>query len=73
MNFLFWNCRGAGNSGFCEVVHDLRRLWNCTVLAVVEPRVNGVRADRIVKKLKFESNFRVEAQGMSGGIWLLWN
>ena len=73
MNFIFWNCRGAKNNGFCEVTHDLRRLFRCNILAVAEPRVSGVRADKIIKKLNFENSFRVEAHGMSGGIWLLWN
>lgn len=73
MNFLFWNCRRARNNGFCAVVHGLRRLFHCNVLAVVEPRVSGVRVDKIIEKFKFEYSLRVEAQGMSGGIWLLWN
>ena len=73
MNFLFWNYEGAGNNEFCALVHDLRRLYHYHIMAVVEPRVIGVRVDKIVEKLKFKSQFRVEAQGISGGIWLLWN
>ena len=73
MNFIFWNCRGARNNEFCEVTHDMRRLFRCNILAVADPRVSGVKADKIIKKLNFENSFRVEAQGMSGGLWLLWN
>lgn len=73
MNFLFWNCRGAGNIGFRTIVHDLRKLYNCNIMAFVEPRVSRTRAEKNVEKLNFESNFMVEAEGMSGGIWLLWN
>ena len=54
-------------------MHDLRRLYRYNILVVVEPRISGVKADRIVDKLNFEASFRVEAHGMSGGIWLLWN
>ena len=61
MNFLFFNCIGAGNSGFCAVVHDLRKLFYCNVFAMVKPRVSGVRADIIVEKLNFESSFRLKA------------
>ena len=61
MNFLFWNCRGAGNKGFCAVMHDLRGLYRNNILAVVEPRVSGLKADKIVEKLNYESSFRVEA------------
>ena len=73
MNFLFWNCRGAGNNGFCEVIHDMRRFYHCDILAVVEPRISGDKANKIVEKLNFDSNFRVEANGRSGGLWLMWN
>ena len=73
MKFVFWNCRGAGNNEFCTIVHDWRKSFNCNILAVVEPRISGVKADKIVEKLGFESSHRVEAQGMSGGLWLLWN
>jgi hypothetical protein len=73
MKFLFWNCRGAGSEEFCAVMHDLRKNHKFQIGAVAEPRVSGFRADKIIEKLKFESSFRVEAQGMSGGLWLMWN
>eukprot|EP00258_Populus_trichocarpa_P027694 XP_024443713.1 uncharacterized protein LOC112324533 [Populus trichocarpa] len=54
-------------------MHDLRKNHKFQIGAVAEPRVSGFRADKIIEKLKFESSFRVEAQGMSGGLWLMWN
>lgn len=73
MSFLFWNCRGAGNKGFYVIMHDLKIKFKFDVMSITEPRVSGVRADRIANKLNFESSSRVEAQGMLRGLWLLWN
>jgi hypothetical protein len=54
-------------------VLNYKRIHNFNVLAVVETRVSGLIADRVIGKLKFENSVRVEAVGRSGGIWLLWN
>ena len=73
MKLFFWNCRGAGSSEFRAVINDLKKTHNFQIMAIVEPRVSGARADRIIDQMKFDSSFRVEAQGMSGGLWVLWN
>ena len=54
-------------------MHDLRKNHKFQIGAITEPRVSGFQADKIIEKLNFESSFRVEAQGMSGGLWLMWN
>jgi hypothetical protein len=61
MGFMFWNCRGAGNSKFSEIVHDTKNIYDFDILVVVEPKVSGVIADRIVDKLKFNYSYIVEA------------
>ncbi|CAN1140772.1 hypothetical protein LINPERPRIM_LOCUS25038 [Linum perenne] len=43
------------------------------VVVLLEPRVSGDVGSAVSKKLLFDSSFFVEAQGFSGGIWLLWN
>ncbi|XP_061374583.1 uncharacterized protein LOC133316815 [Gastrolobium bilobum] len=43
------------------------------VLALLGTRISGKRADNITRRLGFDSCFRREAVGFSGGIWLLWN
>ncbi|CAN1188866.1 hypothetical protein LINPERHAP2_LOCUS39584 [Linum perenne] len=43
------------------------------VVALLEPRVSGDVGLAIRQKLRFNISFVVEAQGFSGGIWLLWN
>ena len=73
MKIMFWNCRGAGSNRFCSLVLNYKRIHNFNVLGVVEMGVSGLIADRVIGKLKFENNVRVEAVGRSGDIWLLWN
>lgn len=53
MNFLFWNCRGAGNRKFQRNVKELLKEVRPAVLALVEPRISGNRASRVASKLKF--------------------
>ncbi|KAL4310684.1 hypothetical protein GQ457_01G050990 [Hibiscus cannabinus] len=39
----------------------------------MEPRVSGAQADDFIRGSGFEFSYRVEANGFSGGIWVLWN
>ena len=68
-----WNVRGAGKKLFPKTVSDMRMMHNFDVLAVLEPRISGIKATRVIQRLGFSDNFVVEADGFSGGIWLLWN
>ncbi|XP_061347120.1 uncharacterized protein LOC133292701 [Gastrolobium bilobum] len=43
------------------------------ILALLETRISGSRADKIIRNLGFDSYFIREATRFSGGIWLLWN
>jgi hypothetical protein len=73
MNALFWNRRGAGNIQFSSIIHDYKRIYGFNILAIAEPRICGKKADKVIEELKFDSCFRIEAQGRLGGLWLLWN
>ncbi|KAK3205341.1 hypothetical protein Dsin_019387 [Dipteronia sinensis] len=73
MMFCTWNVRGAGKKGFPKVISDLRNIYNFDVIAILEPRISGSRALKVVNKLGFSDKFLVETFGFSGGIWLLWN
>ena len=42
------------------------------MVILMEPRISGVKADDFIKKSGFACSHRVEADGFSGGIWLLW-
>lgn len=43
------------------------------MVALQEPRCSGHRARATINKLGFKKFVLVEAQGFSGGIWLMWN
>ena len=63
--------RGAGKALFSRNIVDLRRLYHFDILAVLEPRISGSKALRVINKLVFSKQFMVDAEGFSGGIWLL--
>ncbi|KAL4317972.1 hypothetical protein GQ457_18G007610 [Hibiscus cannabinus] len=43
------------------------------ISAIMEPRVSGPQADGFIRGSGFEFSYMVEANGFSGGIWVLWN
>lgn len=40
-------------------------------IVLLEPRISGVKADRVISKIGFEFSHRIEAEGFSRGIWIL--
>lgn len=68
-----WNARGAAGCAFGNAVKELKRRFNPIILVLVETRCSGVVAQKAIKRMGFQRRLMVEAQGMSGGIWLLWN
>lgn len=68
-----WNCRGACAKTFPRLLRDIVVKYGINALALLETRVSGNKADRIVRKLGFNNWLRVEATGYAGGLWLLWN
>lgn len=73
MSFLCWNCRGAAAKSFIGRVKDVLAGKNVSIFVLLETRVSGVKADRIIRKLGFNTWIRLEATGYAGGIWILWN
>ena len=39
---------------------------------LLEPRISGVKADSVIKGLGFGCSHRIEVEGFSEGIWILW-
>lgn len=71
INIISWNCRGAGACSFPRLIQEIKVNYNIQVLIITEPRVSGSRANSIIAKLGYDKNYRMEATGFSGGIWLL--
>ncbi|CAN1819277.1 Putative ribonuclease H protein At1g65750 [Linum perenne] len=47
-------------------------LTRSQLMAILEPRISGIRGKKVRDKMHFDSSIIVEAEGFKGGIWLLW-
>ncbi|KAJ4824389.1 hypothetical protein Tsubulata_026333 [Turnera subulata] len=65
-------CKGAAKPQFPRSLKLFTQRYNPLVVVIVEPRISGSSASRVVRKLGFRSSHRVEARGFSRGIWALW-
>lgn len=73
LNIVCWNCRGATSKLFQRVCKDFCREYNVDILVILEPRCSGEKATKIIDRMGFDSSWRMEVEGFSGGIWILWN
>ncbi|KAI9111227.1 hypothetical protein K1719_017838 [Acacia pycnantha] len=64
---------GAASKGFAAVLRDLKHRHRLDMVVILEPRVSGIAADRVIKSWGFKHSVRKEAEGFSGGIWILWS
>ncbi|KAL4285489.1 hypothetical protein GQ457_16G010300 [Hibiscus cannabinus] len=64
--------RGANDPEFNKIFKMLMKDKIPDVAAIFEPRISGMRADIFIRSSGFDRSFRVEANGFSGGIWVLW-
>jgi len=60
--------QGAGKISFLNTLKELIRKYDPLIVALVETRISGRQADVVCNKIGFEGQFRVEAQGFSGGL-----
>ncbi|KAI9123983.1 hypothetical protein K1719_005283 [Acacia pycnantha] len=44
-----------------------------STIFILEPRISGYLANKVIKSWGFEQSVKKEAEGFSGGIWILWN
>lgn len=72
MNSLIWNCRGAGGRNFASTIRDFLSLYQLDFVAILEPRISGDTADKVINRIGLLEGARIEARGFSGGIWCLW-
>lgn len=52
---------------------DLMRSYNLTLVVLLEPRISGLGASDVCMRVGKTHWIRSEADGFSGGVWLLWN
>ncbi|KAI9109580.1 hypothetical protein K1719_019634 [Acacia pycnantha] len=72
MKTLVWNCRGAASKGIAAVIKDMKRRYRLDMVVILEPRISGNVASKVIKNWGFKHSVRMEAVGFSGGIWILW-
>ncbi|KAI9100189.1 hypothetical protein K1719_024407 [Acacia pycnantha] len=63
---------GAASKGVASVIRDMRFRYKLSLMIILEPRISGVQASKVIKQWGFKHSIRKEAAGFSGGIWLLW-
>ena len=57
---------------FKKTVLDLVEWHQPVILVIIETRIDGSRADDIIRRLPFDGAYSTETIGYVGGIWLLW-
>ncbi|KAI9126310.1 hypothetical protein K1719_002731 [Acacia pycnantha] len=72
MKILVWNSRGAASKGFVALLRYLRFRYKVDLVVILQPRISGSLATRVIKNWGFKNLGRVEAEEFSRGIWLLW-
>ena len=72
MNILLWNCRGALGLDFRRRVLDMMVNHFPSIMIIIETRLGGDRATKIIEELPFDGFFTTETIGYVGGLWLLW-
>ncbi|KAH9781699.1 reverse transcriptase domain-containing protein [Citrus sinensis] len=43
-----------------------------SLVVLLEHHISGYKVDNFIKRIGFDKSYRVEAEGFSGGIWILW-
>ena len=70
-SIMFWNCQGVSSKGFHRTFKGFVKNYTPTMVAILEPKVSGIRADNFIRSSGFARSHRVKAVGFSRGIWLL--
>ncbi|GKU97282.1 hypothetical protein SLEP1_g10449 [Rubroshorea leprosula] len=73
MKIISWNCRGALKAGFRKGAMDLKRIHNPAMLLILETKIYGQNAQEVADSLGFPNSCVVNSDGLTGGLWLLWD
>ncbi|KAL4310718.1 hypothetical protein GQ457_01G027610 [Hibiscus cannabinus] len=64
--------QGARDPAFIRSFKLLMKQQKPDIVALLEPCISGMEADKVIRKSGFVFSYRVEANSFSRGIWLLW-
>ena len=70
-NIIVWNRRGAAKRSFASFIKDLWNKYDFSILVLLETKINGDRATKVIQHLCFDGPYRVDANGFAGSIWAL--
>jgi len=73
MNILSRNYRDTNDHGFSNLIKDISKQYDTTLMFLFESHANMEVVNRIIPKLEFDSYFVQDTYGNFGGIWCLWN
>lgn len=73
MDMLIWNCHGALQPTFSNIIVDLVRNHSLGIMILIETNACGHKAKKIADKLPFDGAIFANTIGLSDGIWLLWD
>ena len=71
-DIFVWNCQGANDNNFRRTMRCFIKQYKPNVLVILETRISGIKADRVIKNMGFGRSHQIEAEGFSGGIWIMW-
>ncbi|KAJ4824931.1 hypothetical protein Tsubulata_024287 [Turnera subulata] len=72
VDFIFWNCQGAGSDKFERAFRDMVRYHQPAMVALLETQLPFARVHPFLIQCGFDGFEVSEVQGRSGGIWLCW-
>ena len=55
------------------MIRDFCLKYAFSILALMETRISGERADKVIRRIGFDGCYKVEANGFTGAIWVLWD
>ncbi|XP_074337072.1 uncharacterized protein LOC141674252 [Apium graveolens] len=72
MSLIAWNCHGLANPRAVRLLKELNNLYRPSIIFLSETKCKKERVEKIKNKLGFVGYFAVDAQGVGGGLALLW-
>lgn len=72
VSIMFWNVQRAALQNFRRSFKSLTNNYKPTLVVILESQISGIKADDFIQKNGFDKSYRVEVNGFSRGIWLLW-
>ncbi|GKV05169.1 hypothetical protein SLEP1_g17209 [Rubroshorea leprosula] len=73
MKVISWNCCGAAKLEFRRTTMDIKKEHNLAIFVLLETKVAGSRAMEIAQGLGMPRCEIMDANGLVGGIWVLWD